>query len=64
MSTCVLLKLWRVATDTRSGPLVILYYDYFLTFDKEYQRIWKNRKFKSSILFFLNRYLPLLGVRD
>ncbi|KAI0746960.1 hypothetical protein C8Q80DRAFT_1178553 [Daedaleopsis nitida] len=41
--------------------VVILYYDYFLTFRQEYWRIWKNPRTLSSSLFFLNRYLPVLG---
>ena len=40
-----------------------MYYDFLLTFDEEYARYWKNRKFISTYLWFLNRYLPLLAVR-
>ncbi|KAI0702017.1 hypothetical protein C8T65DRAFT_655718 [Cerioporus squamosus] len=41
--------------------VVILYYDYTLTFGEEYWRIWKSPRPMSSCLFFLNRYLPVLG---
>ncbi|KAI8986735.1 hypothetical protein BD414DRAFT_529044 [Trametes punicea] len=41
--------------------VVVLYYDYFLTFGEEYYRVWKNPRTISSILFFVNRYLPVLG---
>ncbi|KAI0371229.1 hypothetical protein BV20DRAFT_1017181 [Pilatotrama ljubarskyi] len=41
--------------------VVILYYDFFLTFGEEYHRVWKNPRTISSILFYLNRYLPILG---
>ncbi|RPD65688.1 hypothetical protein L227DRAFT_570971 [Lentinus tigrinus ALCF2SS1-6] len=41
--------------------VVILYYDWLLTFGEEYWRIWKAPRSMPSILFFLNRYLPLLG---
>ena len=62
MSTCVLLKLWRVATDTRSGPLVILYYDYFLTIVPEYNLFWVDSRLSwTSFLFFLNRYSALVA---
>ncbi|KAH9897024.1 hypothetical protein C8Q73DRAFT_438179 [Cubamyces lactineus] len=41
--------------------VVVLYYDFFLTFGEEYWRVWKNPRTISSILFFLNRYIPILG---
>ncbi|TFK87514.1 hypothetical protein K466DRAFT_586327 [Polyporus arcularius HHB13444] len=41
--------------------VVILYYDFTLTFGEEYWRIWKAPRSMSSFLFFLNRYLPVLG---
>lgn len=40
----------------------ILYYDYFLTFNDEYWRIWRRPKNIGAILFFVNRYLAILGV--
>ncbi|KAM5533553.1 hypothetical protein V8D89_012769 [Ganoderma adspersum] len=42
--------------------VVILYYDFILTFGQEYWSIWKNRKTVASNLFLLNRYLPILAV--
>ncbi|KAI0777258.1 hypothetical protein BD413DRAFT_173739 [Trametes elegans] len=41
--------------------IVVLYYDFFLTFGEEYARVWKNPRAVSSILFFINRYIPILG---
>jgi len=43
--------------------IVILYYDYFLTFPAEYNRYWKaRRKFTlAHILFCLNRYTLIVG---
>ncbi|KAI9065618.1 hypothetical protein FKP32DRAFT_1567581 [Trametes sanguinea] len=41
--------------------VAVLYYDFFLTFGEEYFRVWKNPRTVSSILFYLNRYLPILG---
>jgi len=43
--------------------LVILYYDYFLTFPAEYSRYWKaERKFTvAHLLFCLNRYTAIIG---
>ncbi|KAJ3914912.1 hypothetical protein F5877DRAFT_49576 [Lentinula edodes] len=42
--------------------LVILAYDYLLTFDLEIERFWKrDTKRLAAILFFVNRYLTLLG---
>ncbi|KAJ3785711.1 hypothetical protein GGU10DRAFT_332878 [Lentinula aff. detonsa] len=41
---------------------VILIYDYLLTFDIEIERFWKREtKRFASILFFINRYMTLLG---
>lgn len=42
--------------------LVILYYDYSLTFADEVARFWNRKNFTwASFLFFVNRYLVLLG---
>lgn len=41
---------------------VILYYDYALTFVDEVDRFWASRSISwASLLFYLNRYLSLLG---
>ncbi|KAL5514378.1 hypothetical protein ACEPAG_2466 [Sanghuangporus baumii] len=41
----------------------ILYYDYLLTFGDEVRFFWRRRKANSvTILFFLNRYLSILGI--
>jgi len=42
--------------------IVVLYYDYALTFSMEVQRFWTQRTFSWALFFFyLNRYLSLLG---
>jgi len=42
--------------------IVVLYYDYVLTFSMEVQRFWPQRGFSWAVFFFyLNRYLSLLG---
>ncbi|KAI0646474.1 hypothetical protein C8Q79DRAFT_1010095 [Trametes meyenii] len=41
--------------------VVVLYYDFVLTFGQEYSRVWKRPRSLSSVLFFLNRYIPVLG---
>ncbi|KAE9386549.1 hypothetical protein BT96DRAFT_519125 [Gymnopus androsaceus JB14] len=47
------------------APCVIVIYDYLLTFDLEVKRFWKANhgtlRF-PAILFYLNRYITLLGV--
>jgi hypothetical protein len=43
--------------------LALLYYDYTLTFEREYRLFWSRRNIKQwgYILFFLNRYCGILG---
>lgn len=41
--------------------LVILYYDYLVTLPVEIQYIWPKLFSKSSIWFFINRYIPIFG---
>ncbi|KAE9396286.1 hypothetical protein BT96DRAFT_922250 [Gymnopus androsaceus JB14] len=42
---------------------VIVVYDYLLTIDLEVERFWKaNRGRLPAILFYLNRYITLLGI--
>ncbi|KAJ3850989.1 hypothetical protein EV368DRAFT_84000 [Lentinula lateritia] len=44
------------------AEFVILAYDYLLTFDLEIERFWKrDTRRLAAILFFVNRYLTLLG---
>ncbi|KAF8885340.1 hypothetical protein BD779DRAFT_1673744 [Infundibulicybe gibba] len=40
---------------------VMLFYDIFLTIDKEVERIWKRPFTPLTVLWFLNRYLSPLG---
>lgn len=42
-------------------PLVMLYYDYLLTFEGEVRFFWKRKINLVTILFFLTRYTALLG---
>ncbi|KAH7100817.1 hypothetical protein BKA62DRAFT_234667 [Auriculariales sp. MPI-PUGE-AT-0066] len=39
----------------------VLLYDYLLTFPDEVAYFWQGRKTWPSLLFFLNRYLPILA---
>ncbi|THU84657.1 hypothetical protein K435DRAFT_843579, partial [Dendrothele bispora CBS 962.96] len=42
--------------------IVILYYDHLLSLDQEINLLWKKTPWKkSSILFFINRYVSFLG---
>ncbi|EJD03109.1 uncharacterized protein FOMMEDRAFT_28692 [Fomitiporia mediterranea MF3/22] len=43
------------------AAIVILYYDFALTFRQEIQRIWKQKISIVSCIFVLNRYLTCLG---
>lgn len=44
------------------ASIVVLYYDYFLTFEMEVQRFWTQRTLSwASFFFYVNRYLSLLG---
>ncbi|CAA7265559.1 unnamed protein product [Cyclocybe aegerita] len=45
-----------------AAAFTILYYDYFLTFNSEYNRFWRTKGLTwASSLFYLNRYLSLFG---
>ncbi|ETW76064.1 hypothetical protein HETIRDRAFT_119296 [Heterobasidion irregulare TC 32-1] len=39
----------------------ILYYDHLMTLSEEITWIWSRPRARSSLLFFLNRYVPLVG---
>lgn len=41
----------------------ILYYDYTLTFDREFRLFWSRRSIEQwgSVLFFVNRYCGIIG---
>ncbi|EIW56666.1 uncharacterized protein TRAVEDRAFT_49484 [Trametes versicolor FP-101664 SS1] len=41
--------------------LALLYYDFILTIPREVERYWTGRLTWPSLLFFLNRYIPILG---
>ena len=42
---------------------VLLVYEYIITFGQDVQLFWRRKWSGATALFFLNRYLPLLGVR-
>ena len=39
----------------------ILYFDYLITFGDEVRFCWRRRPTSATILFFVNRYLSLVG---
>ena len=49
----------RIYTRLTSSNKVILYYDYLLTLPDEITFFWRRKRSSVSILFFLNRYLPM-----
>jgi len=42
--------------------LVLLIYDYCLTFDDEKRLIWPSRFSFSKLIFFVNRYMPIVAI--
>jgi len=42
--------------------VTLLCYDYFLTFGREVEFIWKEGFNKGKVLFFFNRYVPILDL--
>jgi hypothetical protein len=49
-----------VATKRLSiGCATVLFYEYILTFSDEVQYAWQGKKTWVSLLFFMNRYLPI-----
>ncbi|KAJ7135797.1 hypothetical protein C8R44DRAFT_869495 [Mycena epipterygia] len=44
------------------AAFTILFYDYFLTLDRETSRYWGTRMTWATVLFYLNRYGLLIGV--
>lgn len=53
LKTCLL---QRILNHT-----VTLWYEYFITLDDEVKFFWGRKRGAITILFFVNRYLPLLG---
>lgn len=43
------------------GSVVILFFDYFLTLDLEWENIWQRKWTCATLLFFINRYFPMLS---
>jgi len=44
------------------ASVVMLYFDWMLTFSLEVERFWKSKLTGPTILFFANRYFPIIGV--
>lgn len=42
--------------------IAFLGFEYLVTFDREVELFWKRKFTGASVLFLLNRYLPLLTV--
>ncbi|KAL1942950.1 hypothetical protein VTO73DRAFT_4621 [Trametes versicolor] len=42
------------------GVLAFLTYEILITFDREVALVWRRKFTGASVLFFLNRYLPIL----
>ncbi|KJA19153.1 hypothetical protein HYPSUDRAFT_907934 [Hypholoma sublateritium FD-334 SS-4] len=49
------LKMYSLAT------FVMFYYDTLITFGDEVERVWKRKFTWFTVLWFLNRYVPLIG---
>ncbi|KIJ41767.1 hypothetical protein M422DRAFT_255077 [Sphaerobolus stellatus SS14] len=49
----------RIVKFSCLGALVFVLYDYFLTFPREVEYVWKQAWSYGKILYFLNRYLGL-----
>jgi hypothetical protein len=41
---------------------VVLYFDWLLTFSQEVETFWKSKLTGPTVLFLLNRYIPIIGV--
>ncbi|KAG8798710.1 hypothetical protein FRC18_008565 [Serendipita sp. 400] len=50
------------ATQFTTVAVITLWaYDHFLTLVDEIELVWKNKRFSwTKVLFFINRYLPIL----
>jgi len=45
---------------TQAASAAILFFDYFLTFNRELELIWKRRRSVFTVLFLFTRYLPFI----
>jgi len=41
--------------------ILVLFYDYLLTFREEVEFIWKGAMGTGKLLFLLNRYIPMIN---
>lgn len=53
---------FEIITHILSSPPGLLTYEYLITFDREVKLFWKRAITGSSILFIVNRYLPLVCI--
>ncbi|CCA66456.1 hypothetical protein PIIN_00142 [Serendipita indica DSM 11827] len=57
-----LVEAWKNMDASRytcAGGLVVMFYDWMITFDEEMELIWRMRIGSTSILFLINRYLSM-----
>ncbi|KAI0362266.1 hypothetical protein OH77DRAFT_1515541 [Trametes cingulata] len=60
--SAVVLASIRLNNSLALAALMMLYYDYCLTFSAEVERFWANARLSfASVLFVLNRYLGIFG---
>jgi len=50
-----------LAKNYQLASVVILFFDYFITLDLEWENIWRRRWTLATFLFFINRYFPMLS---
>ncbi|KIM73694.1 hypothetical protein PILCRDRAFT_828918 [Piloderma croceum F 1598] len=62
MSQASDVRLALAANYTNVAFVVILLYDYVLTFGMEVEFIWKQKMGLGKILFLLNRYVPIIDL--
>ena len=46
---------------TDDGGIAILYFDYALTLCPEMECIWRHPTSRTSIIFYINRYIPIFS---
>lgn len=46
----------------RAAELALLYFDFFITFEREVSRYWGTRLNFSTFLFYFNRYATFFGI--
>ncbi|KAL5524366.1 hypothetical protein ACEPAF_9506 [Sanghuangporus sanghuang] len=54
-------KVLLISKYYQLASCIVLLYDYFLTFGLEVERVWERSFAFPEVLFYLNRYFPLLS---